>query len=54
MTDGRCKFGPRAVSGLLAGEKARAIARRMGCSPTTVTPACDLRLVPARTVLVGE
>ena len=41
MTDGRCRFGPRAkremVSRLLAGEKARAIARSMGCSPTTVT-----------------
>ena len=43
--DGRCKFGPRAkremVSRLLAGEKARAIARSMGCSPTTVTAARD-------------
>jgi len=45
MTDGRCRFGPRAkremVSRLLAGEKARAIARGMGCSPTTVTTARD-------------
>jgi transposase InsO family protein len=45
MTDGRCSFGPRAkremVSRLLAGEKARAIARSMGCSPTTVTTARD-------------
>jgi transposase InsO family protein len=43
MMDGRCRFGPRAkremVSRLLAGEKARAIARSMGCSPTTVTTA---------------
>lgn len=43
MTDGRCRFGPRAkremVSRLLAGEKARAIARDMGCSPTTVCAA---------------
>ena len=45
MTDGRCRFGPRAkremVARLLAGEKARAIARAMGCSPTTVTTARD-------------
>jgi transposase InsO family protein len=45
MTDGRCKFGPRAkremVARLLAGEKARAIARAMGCSPTTVTTTRD-------------
>jgi len=45
MTDGRCRFGPRAkremVARLLAGEKARAIARDMGCSPTTVTAARD-------------
>jgi len=45
MTDGRCRFGPRAkremVARLLAGEKARAIARSMGCSPTTVTTARD-------------
>ena len=43
MSDGRCRFGPRAkremVQRLLAGEKARAIARSMGCSPTTVTAA---------------
>lgn len=43
MTDGRCRFGPRAkremVSRGLAGESARAIARGMGCSPTTVTTA---------------
>ena len=45
MTDGRCKFGPRAkremVERLLAGEAARAIARSMGCSPMTVTTARD-------------
>jgi transposase InsO family protein len=45
VRDGRCKFGPRAkremVARLLAGEKARAIARSMGCSPTTVTTARD-------------
>jgi transposase InsO family protein len=45
MTDGRCKFGPRAkremITRLLAGEKARAIARSMGCSPTTVTTTRD-------------
>ena len=45
MTDGRCRFGPRAkremVARLLAGEKARAIARSMGCSPTTVITARD-------------
>src|SRR5215213_1687746 len=45
MTDGRCRFGPRAkremVARLLAGEKARAIARAMGCSPSTVTAARD-------------
>jgi transposase InsO family protein len=45
MTDGRCRFGPRAkremVARLLAGEKARAIARSMGCSPMTVTTARD-------------
>ena len=45
MTDGRCRFGPRAkremVSRLLAGEKARAIARSIGCSPSTVTTARD-------------
>lgn len=45
MTDGRCRLGPRAkremVARLLAGEKARAIARSMGCSPTTVTTVRD-------------
>jgi transposase InsO family protein len=45
MSDGRCRFGPRAkremVARLLAGEKARAIARVMGCSPTTVTTTRD-------------
>src|SRR3954452_601010 len=45
MTDGRCRLGLRAkremVAWLLAGEKARAIARGMGCSPTTVTTARD-------------
>src|SRR5215217_3423213 len=45
MTDGRCRFGPRAkremVSRLLAGEKARVIARSMACSPSTVTTARD-------------
>jgi transposase InsO family protein len=45
MTDGRCRFGPRAkremVARLLAGEQARAIARDMGCSPTTVITARD-------------
>jgi transposase InsO family protein len=45
MVDGRCRFGPRAkremVARLLAGESARAIARSMGCSPTTVTTARD-------------
>src|SRR4051794_14522269 len=45
MTDGRCRFGPRAkremVARLLAGEKARQVARGMGCSPTTVTTARD-------------
>jgi transposase InsO family protein len=45
MTDGRCRFGPRAkremVARLLAGEKARAIARSMGCSPATVTTTRD-------------
>jgi transposase InsO family protein len=43
--DGRCRFGPRAkremVARLLAGEKARAVARLMGCSPTTVTTTRD-------------
>jgi transposase InsO family protein len=45
MTDGRCRFGPRAkremVARLVAGERARAIARSMGCSPSTVTTARD-------------
>jgi len=45
MTDGRCRFGPRAkremVSRLVAGETARAIACSMGCSPTTVTTTRD-------------
>jgi transposase InsO family protein len=45
MTDGRCRFGPRAkremVARWLAGESARAIARSLGCSPTTVTTARD-------------
>jgi transposase InsO family protein len=45
VTDGRCRFGPRAkremVSRLLAGEQARAIARAMRCSPSTVTTARD-------------
>ncbi len=45
MTDGRCRFGPRLkremVARLLAGEKARAVARSLGCSPTTVTTARD-------------
>jgi len=45
MTDGRCRFGPRAkremVARLLAGETARGIARSMGCSATTVTTARD-------------
>jgi transposase InsO family protein len=45
MTDGRCRFGPRAkremVTRVLAGEHARAVARAMGCSPTTVTTARD-------------
>jgi transposase InsO family protein len=45
MTDGRCRFGPRLkremVARLLAGEKARAIARSLGCSPTTVTRTRD-------------
>lgn len=45
MSDGRCRFGPRAkremIGRLLAGEKARAIARSMGCSPSTVTTTRD-------------
>ncbi len=43
VTDGRCRFGPRAkremIKRLLAGESARSIARSLGCSPTTVTTA---------------
>jgi transposase InsO family protein len=53
MTDGRCRFGPRAkremVSRLLGGEKARAIARSLGCSPTTVTTARDRWLAATET-----
>src|SRR3954454_18893930 len=45
MTDGRCKFGPRAkremVDRVLAGESARSVARSMRCSPTTVTTVRD-------------
>ncbi len=45
MSDGRCRFGPRAkremIARLLAGEQARAIARSMACSPTTVTTTRD-------------
>ena len=45
MTDGRCRFGPRAkremVDRLLAGESARSVARAMRCSPMTVTTARD-------------
>src|SRR3954470_17289851 len=45
MLDGRCRFGPRAkremVARVLAGEHARAVARSLGCSPTTVTTARD-------------
>jgi transposase InsO family protein len=45
MTDGRCRFGPRAkremVARLLAGETARQVARSMRCSPMTVTAARD-------------
>ncbi len=45
MLDGRCRFGPRAkremVARLLAGESARAIARSLGCSPSTVTASRD-------------
>ena len=52
MTDGRCRFGPRAkremVARLLAGEKARAIARSLGCSPTTVTTTRDRWLEASR------
>jgi transposase InsO family protein len=43
--DGRCRFGPRAkremLARLFAGESARAIARSLGCSPTTVTTTRD-------------
>jgi transposase InsO family protein len=43
MTDGRCRFGPRAkremVDRVLAGESARGVARSMRCSPSTVTAA---------------
>jgi transposase InsO family protein len=43
MTDGRCRFGPRAkremVARVLAGESARQVARSMRCSPSTVTTA---------------
>ena len=50
MTDGRCRFGPRAkremVARVLAGVHARAIARSMGCSASTVTTARD-RWLPA-------
>jgi transposase InsO family protein len=45
MTDGRCRFGPRAkremVARVLAGESARSVARSMRCSPSTVTTARD-------------
>ena len=45
MTDGRCRFGPRAkqemIARLCAGETARAIARDLRCSPSTVTAARD-------------
>jgi transposase InsO family protein len=45
MTDGRCRFGPRAkremVARLVGGESARQVARWMGCSPSTVTAAWD-------------
>ena len=46
MTDGGCRFGPRAkreMVACVAGEHARAIARSMGCSPTTVTTALGAR-----------
>jgi transposase InsO family protein len=53
MTDGRCRFGPRAkrelVARVLAGEHARAIARSMGCSPTTVTTTRDRWLAASET-----
>jgi transposase InsO family protein len=45
MTDGRCRFGPRAkremVARLVGGESARQVARSMCCSPSTVTTAWD-------------
>jgi transposase InsO family protein len=45
MTDGGCRFGPRAkremVDRVLAGESARQVARSMRCSPSTVTTARD-------------
>jgi transposase InsO family protein len=45
MTDGRCRFGPRAkremIARLAAGESARSVARAMACSPTTVTTTRD-------------
>lgn len=45
MTDGRCRFGPRAkremVDRVLAGESAREVARSLRCSPSTVTSARD-------------
>src|SRR4051812_37677497 len=45
MTDGRCRFGPRAkremVDRVLGGESARAVARSLRCSPSTVTAARD-------------
>lgn len=45
MTDGRCRFGPRAkremVARWLSGESARSIARALACSATTVTTARD-------------
>src|SRR4051794_33627983 len=45
MTDGRCRFGPRAkremVARLAAGESARQVACSMRCSPSTVTTARD-------------
>jgi transposase InsO family protein len=45
MTDGRCRFGPRAkremVARWLSGESARSIARALACSATTVTTTRD-------------
>jgi transposase-like protein len=45
MTDGRCRFGPRAkremVERLWSGGTVRVIARSMGCSPTTVAAVRD-------------